>query len=319
AITESRSAVSATVRAMGPSTEYESHASTEGYRGINPGVVRKPITPQNAAGPRSEPPRSVPSASGHMPVARAAAEPPLDPPDVSARFHGFRVAPNTALTVFGPNANSGVFVLPSTMAPAARRRCTTSASSSGTWSSKSFEPCVVRMPFVGVTSLIATGMPSSGGAVPRRPNAAVAFRASRSAASRASVTIALTLGLRVSICSSSARTTWVGETRRARYNRASPTAEANGRSVTVWGSALPLFERRRATTVGKGGKAALRTLEVHQVFRVLVHVLDATVGDRGGLHRRHQVPPAQGRASRVELLVRRLVVLERVHLGEVVA
>ena len=75
-----------------------------------------------------------------MPVARAAADPPLDPPAVRARFHGLRVAPKTALTVLGPKANSGVLVLPMTMAPAARSRSTTSASSSGTWSSKSLEP-----------------------------------------------------------------------------------------------------------------------------------------------------------------------------------
>jgi hypothetical protein len=43
-----------------------------------------------------------------MPVASAAAEPPLEPPAVSARFQGLRVAPNTEFTVFGPNANSGV-------------------------------------------------------------------------------------------------------------------------------------------------------------------------------------------------------------------
>src|SRR5439155_26028973 len=46
AITDSISAVSAIVRAIGPSTEYVSHASTDGCRGINPGVVRKPTTPQ---------------------------------------------------------------------------------------------------------------------------------------------------------------------------------------------------------------------------------------------------------------------------------
>ena len=103
-----------------------------------------------------------------MPVASAAAEPPLEPPAVRARSHGLRVAPNTALTVLGPNANSGVLVLPSTMAPAARSRWTTSASSSGTWSSKSLEPWVVRMPAVGVTSLMATGTPNSGGSDARR-------------------------------------------------------------------------------------------------------------------------------------------------------
>ena len=122
AIADSISAASATVRAIGPSTEYVSHASTDGKRGISPGLVRNPTTPQYEAGPRREPPRSVPSASGHMPVASAAAEPPLEPPAVSARFQGLRVAPNTVFTVFGPNANSGVLVLPITIAPAARSR-----------------------------------------------------------------------------------------------------------------------------------------------------------------------------------------------------
>src|SRR5262245_57728399 len=107
---------------MGPSTEYVSHGSVEGYRGTSPGVVRKPMTAQNAAGPRSEPPRSLPSASGPIPVASAAAAPPLEPPDVRERSHGLRVGPNTSLKVLGPNANSGVLVLPMTMPPASRTR-----------------------------------------------------------------------------------------------------------------------------------------------------------------------------------------------------
>jgi hypothetical protein len=74
----------------------------------------------------------VPSASGHIPVASAAAEPPLEPPAVRARFQGLRVAPKTALTVLGPKANSGVLVLPTTMAPAAFSRSTTRPSASGT-------------------------------------------------------------------------------------------------------------------------------------------------------------------------------------------
>ena len=71
---------------------------------------------------------------GPMPVATATAAPPLEPPQVSAGFHGLRVAPNTALNVFPPAPNSGVFVLPTTMAPAALRRWTTRSSASGTWS-----------------------------------------------------------------------------------------------------------------------------------------------------------------------------------------
>ena len=85
--------------------------------------------PQNAAGMRIEQPKSVPCASGSMPVATATAEPPDEPAGLSSGFHGLRVAPNTALTVLAPVANSGVLVLASTMAPAAFSRRTTSASS----------------------------------------------------------------------------------------------------------------------------------------------------------------------------------------------
>jgi hypothetical protein len=40
---------------------------------------------QNAAGFRSEPPLSLPSAIGTMPQARLTAAPPLDPPQVFVR------------------------------------------------------------------------------------------------------------------------------------------------------------------------------------------------------------------------------------------
>ena len=128
-------AVSPTVRAMGPVTESESQARSAGTCGTKPGVVRNPTTPQNAAGVRSEPPRSEPWAMGPMPVASATPAPPLEPPQVSAGSHGFRVAPKTALNVLPPAPNSGVFVLAKTMAPAALSRSTTSASSFGTWCS----------------------------------------------------------------------------------------------------------------------------------------------------------------------------------------
>src|ERR1700730_18764261 len=99
-----------------------------------------PTIPQNDAGIRIEQPKSVPCASGTIPVATATADPPDEPAGLSAGFQGLRVAPNTALTVFAPAANSGVLVLASTMAPAALRRRTTSASSSGTKSLNSGEP-----------------------------------------------------------------------------------------------------------------------------------------------------------------------------------
>ena len=55
--------------------------------------------------PEREPNRGVVLGLAAQP---AAAAPPLEPPQVSAVFHGLRVAPNTALKVWLPAANSGV-------------------------------------------------------------------------------------------------------------------------------------------------------------------------------------------------------------------
>ena len=71
--------------------------------------------PQHAAGIRIEPPPSVPRASGACPLATAAAAPPEEPPGVRARFHGFRVTPNSGLSVKGLWPNSGVVVLPTSI------------------------------------------------------------------------------------------------------------------------------------------------------------------------------------------------------------
>ena len=92
--------------------------------GTRPGVGRMPTTPQKAAGTRRLPPKSVPSASQIMPrrdrrraaAGRAAGE--------KAGFQGLRVAPNTWLKVLAPAANSGVLVLPMTIAPACLSRAT---------------------------------------------------------------------------------------------------------------------------------------------------------------------------------------------------
>ena len=61
-------------------------------------------------------------------AATATAEPPEDPPQVIAVFQGLRVRPKTSLKVCEPSPNSGVLVLPMTIAPAFFMRCTNSAS-----------------------------------------------------------------------------------------------------------------------------------------------------------------------------------------------
>ena len=50
-------------------------------------------TPQQCAGLRRDPPRSLPRPNGVIPVASAAASPPLEPPAVRSGFHGLRVRP----------------------------------------------------------------------------------------------------------------------------------------------------------------------------------------------------------------------------------
>ena len=159
AIALSTSATSAALRAIGPSTLSVDHAVGAGQTGTRPGEGRRPTTLQKLAGLRSEPPISEPSAIGSIPHASAAAAPPLLPPHVFVRSCGLSVAPNTGLNVCDPAPNSGVFVLPTVMAPAHFRRSTSSESSCGTKSVKIGEPKVVRMPDVSCRSLCAIGRP----------------------------------------------------------------------------------------------------------------------------------------------------------------
>jgi hypothetical protein len=58
--------------------------------------------------------------------------PPPEPPGTRSGFHGFRDGPNAEFSVEDPIANSSVFVLPSSVRPAARQRAVTVASKTGT-------------------------------------------------------------------------------------------------------------------------------------------------------------------------------------------
>ena len=74
--------------------------------------------PQAAAGMRTDPPVSVPTAASAIPVATLAAEPPLDPPGDREGSRGLRVGPKAESSLVVPKANSCRLVLPTNTAPA---------------------------------------------------------------------------------------------------------------------------------------------------------------------------------------------------------
>src|SRR5262249_37561061 len=60
--------------------------------GLRARVGLRPKRPQQEAGILIEPPPSVACAMGTTPAATAAAEPPLEPPELCFKLHGLRVA-----------------------------------------------------------------------------------------------------------------------------------------------------------------------------------------------------------------------------------
>src|SRR5690348_4075026 len=101
---------------------------------MTPLLCLMPTSPLQAAGIRVDPPPSVATASGAMPVATAAAAPPLEPPLERSALQALRVRPNKGESVRHLLPNSGVVVLPIRTPPAARSRATETASWSGTLS-----------------------------------------------------------------------------------------------------------------------------------------------------------------------------------------
>src|ERR1700677_4849088 len=98
-MTESISSASSTERVRIPCVESAFHANALAAEGMRPGVGRNPTTPQNAAGVRTDPPKSVPWARGTRPAATAAAEPPLEPPALNERSWGLAVEAHRRLTL----------------------------------------------------------------------------------------------------------------------------------------------------------------------------------------------------------------------------
>src|SRR6266852_6517442 len=196
-----KNAQSLTLRATGPATLKVNQPSALGGLGTRPGEVRRPTTLQKFGGLRSEPPISLPSASGTIPQASATQPPPVLPPQVLLTSYGLRVGPNAGLNVCEPKPNSGTLVLPITIAPAAFSRCTTRQSKSGTKSRCNGEPYVVRIPAVSCKSFTPTGIPCSGPSnLPLASDSSAAAACAINCSSATSVTIALTLEFTRAIC-----------------------------------------------------------------------------------------------------------------------
>ena len=93
AITESTSAASRTVVASGPFSASPYQSVSPRCAGTTPRPGLRPTSPQHAAGILMEPMPSAACATGTMPAATAAAEPPLEPPGVREGAQGLRVTP----------------------------------------------------------------------------------------------------------------------------------------------------------------------------------------------------------------------------------
>jgi cytoskeletal protein RodZ len=102
--------------------------ATRPLRETRPQVGRTPTSPQWAAGRRIDPPVSLPSANAAARAATAAAAPLDDPPATRSGAHGLRAHGNGVSSPVEPMPNSSSASLPSSTAPAARRRRTTVAS-----------------------------------------------------------------------------------------------------------------------------------------------------------------------------------------------
>src|SRR3954454_5385469 len=109
--TSSAKSTSAIRRAIGPLTVQRPDPGGVGPPfGTRPCEVLMPDIPHTAEGMRIDPPPSLPVASGTMPEAIAAADPPDEPPGDRSVFHGLRVGPNVGLVVSPWNPTSGVVV-----------------------------------------------------------------------------------------------------------------------------------------------------------------------------------------------------------------
>ena len=135
-------------------TRPSSICPADGANELRPRRGLSPTRPQHeeaSGSSRCRPPR-MRRRSGR--AATAAADPPLDPPGEASWFHGFRVGPDSAGSVAQWLPNSGVFVRPQMISPAARYRSTVHAVSVATWSRSAREPIRSGRPGLGLGEIL---------------------------------------------------------------------------------------------------------------------------------------------------------------------
>ncbi|MNV54497.1 hypothetical protein D3C71_1466930 [compost metagenome] len=115
-------ALSATVQASTPMQSKVRQAGTKPVPLTAPGVGLSPTIWLKPAGTRPEPAVSVDSANGTRPRATTEAEPELEPPEIKSLSKALGTMPYGERVPTRPVANWSRLVLPSTMAPALRRR-----------------------------------------------------------------------------------------------------------------------------------------------------------------------------------------------------
>lgn len=196
---------------------------------------------------RTEPPVSVPSPSAATRAPSAAPVPEDEPPALRRGSYGLRTpisgpGPEAGFQPEMPSASSCIWVLPMTMAPAARNRATTAASAPGTNPRSAGVPAVDGNPATWMLSLTTIGTPASGAqrrrlrraSRPRRRTSASTRRAAASAPASSSVTKALS-GAAARARASASATSASLLTRPAQTLRASRAAGCAGSTPALAG------------------------------------------------------------------------------------
>ena len=178
-------ATSATLRACTPTWSKRGDKGMTPSMGIAPWAGLKPTTPHRADGRRTEPKVSVPSATGAMPAATAAALPPEEPPGMCAGLCGLRVVWKAGLAEVSPSAPSCMLNMATGIMPAARSRATQAASRSARRSRNARMPPCQGWPPTAMLAFTPKGMPSNGerGAPWRQRSAAASAASSKGAGS----------------------------------------------------------------------------------------------------------------------------------------